>query len=205
MYLSSDPVFPNPFVNSFLSSISLDLCWLKIFPDNLNNPNMKIVVTAVGLNVRSSLGLIWFVLKCFPACVRGLKASGSLNTGPTYQDQLHTFIWCHCALPSQTGKTKTDRDTMCFSTSQAVFYFTSDSKITAFQHFAILCFVNILTEVVLFFSFCYSSGFNSPAQKATLLCFLLLSRDYKQEKHYKHTDVAVLLGSTSFRTFCIHI
>lgn len=53
-----DSVFPNPVVDSFLSSISLDLCWLKISPDNLNKPNKNIGVTAVGLNVRSSLGLI---------------------------------------------------------------------------------------------------------------------------------------------------
>lgn len=178
MYLSADPVFPNPFVNSFLSSISLDLCWLKIFPDNLNNPNKKIVVTAVGLNVRSSLGLIWFVLKCFPACVRGLKAFVSLNTSPTCQDQLHTFIWCHCALPSQTGKTKTDRDTMCVSTSQDVFCFhewQQDYSISSLCH-SLLCQYFDRGCFVLFF--CYSLGFNSPAQETTLssslLCFLLL-------------------------------
>lgn len=104
-------------------TLYVDLCWLKTSLDNLNNPNKKFGVTAVGLNVHGSLGLIWFVLKCFPACVRGLKANASLNTSPTCQDQLHTFVWCHCALPSQAGKTKTDRDTMCFTTSQAVFYF----------------------------------------------------------------------------------
>lgn len=144
-----------PLLTPFLSSFSLDLYWLNIPLDNLNNSNKKLPVPAVCLNVRSSRGLIWFVLKCFPACVQGLKASGSLNTSPTCQDQLHTSIWRHCVLPSQTGKTKTDIETMCFSTSRDVFYFQEwqqDYSISSL--FAILCFVNILTEVGLHFSFC---------------------------------------------------
>ncbi len=132
---------------------SLDLCWLQISPDNLNKPNKKIGVTAVGLNVRSSLGLIWFVLKCFPACVRGLKASGSLNTSPTCQDQLHTFIWCHCALPSQTGKTKTDRDSIVFYLHE----WQQDYSISSLCH-SLLCQYFGRGYFVLFF--CYISGFN---------------------------------------------
>lgn len=71
----------------------------------------------------------------------GLKASGSLNTSLTCQDQLHTSIWRHCVLPSQTGKTKPDRDTMCFSTSQDVFYFLEwqqDYSISSLCH-SLLC------------------------------------------------------------------
>lgn len=191
-----DPVFPNPFTDSFLSCFSLDLCWLKISLDNLNSPNKKITVTAVGLNVRSSLGLIWFVLKCFPACVQGLKASGSLNTSPTCQDQLHTCIWCHCVLPSQTCKTKTDRDTMCFSTSQDVFYFHEwqrDYSISSLCH-SLLCQYFDRGCFALFFMLAKVSTpqLRETTLSLSLLCFLL---PYLKYRLYNTKDVVVLEGS----------
>lgn len=142
-------------VHFIWSSSSKSLCWLFPFLLSLLTfVGSRFLLTTwttqtkksvwplwVWKCVRGSLGLIWFVLKCFPACVRGLKASGSLNTSPTCQDQLHTFIWCHCALPSQTGKTKTDRDTMCLSTSLDVFYFHEwqwDYSVSSLCH-SLLC------------------------------------------------------------------
>lgn len=172
-----DPVFPNLFTDSFLSSFSLDLCWLKISLDNLNSPNKKITVTAVGLNVRSSLGLIWFVLKCFPACVQGLKASGSLNTSPTCQDQLHTSIWCHCVLPSQRVRQRLTEIQCVFQHLRMFFYFhewQQDYSISSLCH-SLLCQYFDRGCFALFFMLAKVSTrqLRETTLSLSLLCFLL--------------------------------